>query len=110
MHKVVRISKKYAMPCAATSITNSSMLLARGIFYKMVLNFTIGKVGRTHYCNAYCGRILLRGQDRIETFSNRYCLVCGHKLIKETIKMLERNLKEIEKTHLKEIVAMRMKG
>ena len=74
----------------------------------MMNQFMIGKVGRSHYCNGSCGRKLLKDEDRIEDNMNRYCLLCGHQKIKEMIEMLKRNLKEIEDTHLKQIVAMRM--
>ena len=81
------------------------------MFFTMMMHqFMIGKVGRRHPCNNGCDRMLEKGQERIEDNMNRYCLVCGHKKIKEMIKMLQSNLKEIEKTHLKEIIAMRMVG
>ena len=75
----------------------------------MMHQFMITKVGRSHYCNNLCGRKLKLDEERIEDNMHRYCLVCGHKRIKETIEMLQDNLKKIESTHLKQIVAMRMK-
>lgn len=105
---------KYAMPCAATSLSPQFDTVGKRYFFfkkKKRNAFIIGKVGRTHNCNNnFCGRKLITGQDRIEGLNQRFCLACGYKKMKEMEKMIVRNIKEIEETHLKDIVTMRIIG
>ncbi len=72
--------------------------------------FWIGSVGRQHLCNGKCGKLLQRGSPSIGGFRHRYCLLFGHKLIKDTSNTINKDLEEIESTHLKEIIKERLIG
>ena len=66
--------------------------------------FWIGSVGRQHLCNGKCGKLLQRGSPSIGGFRHRYCLLFGHKLIKDTSNTINKDLEEIGKFLRNQIV------